>query len=350
MRHECFYESVNSTVDSITHVALGAIVGEAIAGKKVGKRALFFGAIAQSFPDIDFIASFWLSPADNLLAHRGITHSIFFAVLATIIFAVISERYHRPQKVSLREWMVFYAVEIALHLALDVCNAYGIGLLEPINNTRFSFHLLFVADPFFSIWLFIGLGALMMLDSKNPSRRKWIYFSLIISSAYFLHAITNKLKINRTIRAALNSQHITYDRILSTPTPLNSWLWFVAAESKSGFYTTHLSTWDPSNKSVDLTFHPRQDSLLLPYIDDHDTKELIRFSQGFYTVERWDTAVVFNDLRFGQVAGWKDPKTKFVFHYYLNDPEVNLLVIQRGRFSNWDKETFGSFINRIRGN
>jgi inner membrane protein len=337
-------------VDSITHVALGAIVGEAIAGKKLGKRALFLGAIAQSIPDIDFLAAFWLSPADNLLAHRGFTHSILFGVIATGAMAVIAQRLHRPQKVLYREWILFFSFEIFLHLLLDVCNAYGVGLLEPFSAKRFSFHVLYVADPFYSIWLGIALAALMIIDSKNIHRRRWIYFGVIASSAYFLHALTNKVQMVRGISAAMEVSNINHNRILTTPTPLNSWLWFVAVEADSGFHVTHRSTFDNADEPFHFVYFPKKDSLLLPFRQQHEVVQLMRFSQGYYTVEEKNGFIVFNDLRFGQITGWHDPHADFVFHYYINNPDENLLVIQRGRFSNWNKETFGSMVERIKGN
>jgi inner membrane protein len=62
-------------MDSLTHIALGACMGEAFAGKQLGKKAMLWGALAQSVPDIDFVASFWMNTSSNLLAHRGFTHS-----------------------------------------------------------------------------------------------------------------------------------------------------------------------------------------------------------------------------------------------------------------------------------
>ena len=59
-------------MDSITHIALGACIGEAFFEKGFGKKAMLWGALAQSIPDIDFVASFWMSTADDLLAHNGI--------------------------------------------------------------------------------------------------------------------------------------------------------------------------------------------------------------------------------------------------------------------------------------
>ena len=54
-------------MDTLTHIALGACVGDALLGKKIGKRAMLVGAMANSIPDVDFISSFWLPIDENLL-------------------------------------------------------------------------------------------------------------------------------------------------------------------------------------------------------------------------------------------------------------------------------------------
>ena len=90
---------------------------------------------------------------------------------------------------------------------------------------------------------------------------------------------------------------------------------------------------------------------MLDSIKDHeDLHKLIRFSQEFYTVEQWSDTLVFNDLRFGQIIGWHDPKERFVFHYFLQHPNDNTLVVQRGRFAKWDINAAASMVRRIKGN
>ena len=84
--------------------------------------------------------------------------------------------------------------------------------------------------------------------------------------------------------------------------------------------------------------------------DHEDLQQLIRFSQQFYTVEKWNDTLVFNDLRFGQILGWRNPKEKFVFHYFLQHPEDNELIVQRGRFTGWNKEEVLYLLKRIKGN
>ena len=76
-------------MDSITHIALGACMGEAFAGKQLGRKAMLWGALAQSIPDIDFLASFWMDTASNLLAHRGFTHSFLFCLISGLILALL---------------------------------------------------------------------------------------------------------------------------------------------------------------------------------------------------------------------------------------------------------------------
>jgi inner membrane protein len=335
-------------VDSITHVALGAIVGEAIAGKSLGKRAMFLGAIAQSIPDIDFIAAFFLPPADNLLAHRGFTHSFLFGTMVSLISAACCRKWYKPHHIPDFMWVVFFGTEILLHLLLDACNAYGVGWFEPFFHNRISWNVLFVADPFYSVALGISLVALMLLSSKSLWRRQWIVFGLLVSSGYLVYAIANKMVITQQTKHALEEQHISYQRLFTTPTPLNTWLWYVVAQDTSGFYTAYHSVLDkkPMIKFIHIKQHPE---LLKQYEKWKDVQKLVRFSQGYFTVEQSADTTIMNDLRFGQIAGWDDPRAKFVFHYYVNYPEANLLVIQRGRFSNWNRKTFHSMIERIKG-
>jgi inner membrane protein len=67
-------------------------------------------------------------------------------------------------------------------------------------------------------------------------------------------------------------------------------------------------------------------------------------------VEQWGDTTVFNDLRFGEMRGWDDPKARFVFHYFLEYPYGNKVLIQRGRFAGWNRHTISALIRRIKGN
>ncbi|MDE3236280.1 MAG: metal-dependent hydrolase [Bacteroidota bacterium] len=335
-------------MDSLTHIALGACIGEAFFEKGFGKKAMLWGALAQSIPDIDFVAAFWLSPAENLLAHRGFTHSLLFAALIIPIFALTADKIHRPHNISFTKWILFFTVEVLLHLFIDAFNNYGIGWFEPFSHLRFSFNTIYVADPFFSVWPGIACIVLILLNSHSNRRIFWWRFGVIIPFIYLGYCTINKFKINRDVKEVLTAEQVPYTRYFTTPAPLQNWLWYVVAGNDRGYYVGFRSLFD-SKKNIRFEYFPRNDSLLNPISDHEDVQKLIRFSQQFYTVEQWKDTLVFNDLRFGQIIGWKEPRERFVFHYFLQHPEDNKLVVQRGRFAKWDWSIVLSLMKRIRG-
>jgi hypothetical protein len=47
--------------------------------------------------------------------------------------------------------------------------------------------------------------------------------------------------------------------------------------------------------------------------------------------------------------GWQNPKAQFVFHYFLQDPDANHMVVQRGRFADWSWKSIKVFVKRMWG-
>lgn len=310
---------------------------------------MLWGILAQSIPDIDFLSSLWLNTADHLLAHRGFTHSILFAFIIAPMMAVLAERWHRPHNISYTRWLLFFGAAVLMHIFLDAFNNYGVGWFEPFNHYRISFNILYVADPFFSVAPAIACIALLIFRKKNPCRRFWWRFGLGISFLYLGYCLGNKIYINHQVKQQLARQQIQYTRLLTTPAPLQNWLWFVVAGNDSGYYTGYISIFD-SKKNTELHYFPRNNELLNVVKNNNDVPKLKRFSKDFYTLEKHGDTILFNDLRFGQIIGWQNPKERFAFYYYLQPQLDNTLVVQRGRFAKWDKESFQSFCHRIRGN
>lgn len=336
-------------MDSITHIALGACMGEAFAGRSLGKKAMLWGALAQSIPDMDFVASFWMDTSSNLLAHRGFTHSFLFCLLITPILALLADRWHHPHNIRVGRWALFFGTVIFIHIFLDAFNNYGVGWLEPFSHERISFNAIYVADPFFSFWPGIALLALLFFNRYTPSRKRWWQMGLGLSALYLIYCLINKYTIDREVKQILQKQQISYTRYFTTPAPLQNWLWYVVAGNDSGYHVGFRSLFDKEEK-ISFGYFPRNDSMLAPVSDHENLQKLIRFSQQFYTVEKWNDTLVFNDLRFGQIIGWQNPKEKFVFHYYLQHPDDNKLVVQRGRFAKWDWQVAKNLARRIGGN
>lgn len=80
-------------MDSLTQIVLGAAVGEVVAGKKLGNRAMLWGAVAGTIPDLDvIIGSIFMSELDALAFHRGFMHSFTFAILFSVLLSFLVYR------------------------------------------------------------------------------------------------------------------------------------------------------------------------------------------------------------------------------------------------------------------
>lgn len=79
-------------MDSLTQIVLGAAVGEIALGRKIGNRALIWGAIGGTIPDLDVLANPFMDDIRALAFHRSITHSIFFSVVAPVAFAWLVQK------------------------------------------------------------------------------------------------------------------------------------------------------------------------------------------------------------------------------------------------------------------
>lgn len=336
-------------MDSLTHVALGAVIGEVLLSKKIGKKALAIGAFAQYFPDVDVIASLWLPPAENLLAHRGITHSFLFAGSAAILFAYVAFRLFKKSDQSFLNWILFFLIQLLIHSLIDAFNAYGVGWFQPFLPLRISINTIYVVDPFLTLWIVVTSVVLVVTRSTYIRRHTWAMSGLIIFTGYLAYASVNKVYVNHKVEEDLRTQHISFQRYFTTPTPFNVWLWYIVAEDTAGYYIGYRSVFDSKTLSS-FEYFPKNDSLLRLAKDKDAIPYLKRFSQGYYTLSYQDQKLVLNDLRYGQIAGWQNPRAPFVFYYYLDSPDENLMVIQRGRVAGWDKNSVQSLITRIKGN
>lgn len=337
-------------MDTITHFAAGACIGELVAGRKVGKKAMVVGGAAQLVPDIDFIFGMWMSPAANALAHRGFTHSIFFLILVTPILAWASRRWWGDKSFSFQYWTLFLGAEVLTHLFLDAFNAYGTGWFEPFSHERISFNAIFVADPFFSLPLGIALAVLLFTSKSFRWREIVATGALALSALYLVYGLYNKWQVEKKSTEAFARHGISPAKHFTTPTPFNNWLWYIVATDSSGSFVGYRSVFDRST-DIQFEFFPRNDSLLFSSgVPPQQEVELLkRLSQGHYTIEANGDTLIFNDLRFGQMLGWQNPRGGFVFHYYLRPAIDNTLVLQRGRFKGWDYQATETFIRRIMG-
>ena len=73
-------------MDSLSQIVLGAATFALVKDKEIGKKALLYGAILGTIPDLDVLLNPFFSDIEQYSIHRAFSHSIFFAILFSLIF------------------------------------------------------------------------------------------------------------------------------------------------------------------------------------------------------------------------------------------------------------------------
>jgi inner membrane protein len=304
-----YYGFIN-TIDTV-----GAAIGEAVLGKKLGNKAVLWGAAAGSLSDMDVIPGMLLDTPDRLLFHRGFSHSLVFVILATLFFAWLFSKIYKQKQISQKEWLFYFGLILTGSILIDALTTYGTQLLWPLK-TRFEFNTIFVVDPIFTLPLLVTIIWLMFKRRDSVGRNRLSKIGLIIAGSYLLLTVVNKQIINSVFRNALENQGLTYTRMHTNPTPLNQLLWTVVAETDTGYLIGYYSHFDKDN-NVNFTSLQKNNHLLDYLFHDTGVQKILRFTKGFYTVEPDSSGFLVNDLRFGKVTNFKTGEGDFVFRYHI---------------------------------
>lgn len=124
---------------SIGHALAGYALGATAGPTTAGRRFRIACAAAAAMPDLDvMLRLLGKSTYTALGGHRGITHSIFFAVVVAAGVAALPFPLARRHPV--RTWLAF-ACAIVSHPLLDMLTSYGHGvaLFAPFSWRLVSF-------------------------------------------------------------------------------------------------------------------------------------------------------------------------------------------------------------------
>lgn len=137
-------------MDSLTQITLGAAVGEVVLGKKVGNRAMLWGAIGGTIPDLDVLSNFAADQISALAVHRAITHSFAFALVAPLILGYLVDKlYHRDNSFLLKSFGIVGGALLAfifmglLPMPIAAVDAFSMALAISLGIMLFPLVLWF---------------------------------------------------------------------------------------------------------------------------------------------------------------------------------------------------------------
>ncbi|MEE9408044.1 MAG: metal-dependent hydrolase [Polaribacter sp.] len=362
-------------MDSLTQIILGAACGEIVLGKKIGNKALLFGAIGGTIPDLDvFIGRFLYSNEIQAMAfHRGFMHSVLFAILGCFVFGWLTHQFYENSKkiksiekifswnkfllkiytkyineipTTNKNWIWLFFWAIFTHPLLDCFTPYGTQLFAPFSDYRVAFNNISVVDPLYTLPFLICLIVVMFFKRTNTKRLKWTKIGIYISSFYMLFTIGNKIYIDSVFKKSFEKAGISYTRFSAQPSLLNNILWYAVAETKDKYYLTFYSLFDKSATADKIITVEKNHDLI--DMNDKNLQTLAWFSNDYYNITKREKIGTYKyvDLRYPMLNPDDINTSVFNFTIFFENDKWDILPFNGNPPS---KEDFGKFIERLKG-
>ena len=368
-------------MDSLSQIVLGAAVGEVVLGRRIGNRAMIWGAVAGTIPDMDVLGKYFLSELDNLAFHRGISHSLLFCLIGSVVFGWVTDRLYRSRHhawlalgtkaaasvvvgfvvnfltqifapgawwpvavygalvafwlwkhgqsryfegnweapdADVKGWVLLFFWGFLTHILLDCFTTYGTQVFAPFSNERVAWGTVSVVDPLYTMPFLLCLLVAARFVHHDSRRQLWNRLGLAWSCLYLALTVVNHSRVQHTVEAALQYQGRSFEQFLITPTIFNNLLWNVVVDAGDEFLLAQHSILD----EIPVAFYSASKGYdLLHNMDADETIGVLQwFSAGYLNaVRRNDGSLQLNDLRFGTFSGTAKDADDYIFRFKLID-------------------------------
>lgn len=303
-------------MDSLSHIVIGAAIGEVFLGKKIGRWGMLLGAIAKSAPDFDLFYTGLNDPRAYMCEHRAHTHSLIIEALYAIPIAWLLVKLFK-QKVSFNRMLVFMLTCLWGHSLLDWCTNFGTQLLLPFTNENYSLNTIAIVDLLFTLPM-LGLVLAAVFYKNNTIRRyKLSRAALIYCGVYLCFTFINKVQANQMAQASISKNNIPSTNFMTNPTMLNNILWYAVASNDSNIYIGEYSL---LFKEHPITWHiyPRNQHLMQQSKSKTDVEVLRWFSDPYTLAKANGDTLNMYAIKFGRTNMLETELEKtFMFHYKL---------------------------------
>jgi inner membrane protein len=316
-------------MDTPTQALLGAVVGQACFSGKLGKRALWWGALGGAVPDLDVISVAFTGPWGEFLYHRGPTHALWFGPVAGSLLGYAVWRWYARKRIDvagreqgienaaarkeaphpgdpsvLAAWMGLFVLTFLSQPFLDVFTTYGTQLFAPFSNKRFALDAVPIIDPVYSLILVAALAVWVGTPSARQVRvgRHAATVALVLSTAYLFYGLWLNEKAGQEVRRQLAVEGITDARVHVYPTIFQVYLRRVVVRAGDEVLVGAITMWNPGTvawRRFTVPDHPmimklaetREGRLFDWFASGQVVPRVIEMKSGF--------VVEFDDLRYG---------------------------------------------------
>jgi len=219
-------------MDPLTQGVIGAAVPQATRSASNVRIAGLLGFLSGMAADLDILIR---SNQDHLLFleyHRQFTHSLIFIPFGGLLCALaLHWLAGKRWKLNFRQTWFFCTLGFATHALLDTATSYGTMLLWPFSNERFSWSIIPVVDPLFTVPILVLVIVSGIRQKPVFARAALVWGALYLSLGLMQHNAAQAM----ALQIAADRGHSPV-RIVVKPSFANIFVWRTVYETSDRFY------------------------------------------------------------------------------------------------------------------
>jgi inner membrane protein len=181
---------------AFSHAIASVALGRVYTTRKLPIRFWVLSSLCAVVPDVDVLANRLGYDHTTMLGHRGITHSLFFALAFSGLVTMLFFRRPIAGMLSRRALLVFFFAATASHAVLDamVDGTLGVAFFAPLNPSRFFLPWRPIVSSPIGLAFFSTAGATTIM---NEFVWVWIPSLIIVLAPWLRRVLTNSSSTKR---------------------------------------------------------------------------------------------------------------------------------------------------------
>ena len=167
----------------ISHGIVAVTIGKLFAPERMPARFWILSVVCAMLPDADVVGFAFGIRYGDMLGHRGLTHSLVFALMVGFVAAWITLLAKPPRQTAWLLLVPYFFLVTASHGILDAMTNGGLGIafFAPFSNVRYFFPWRPIEVSPLGLDAFLSSRGLVVLWSEI----KWVWFpsALVIAAA-----------------------------------------------------------------------------------------------------------------------------------------------------------------------
>ncbi len=218
-------------MDPITHGLIGATATQSFSNKQNLREVSLVAFFSALLPDLDVFINRASDPLLNLEFHRQFSHSLVFIPVGALIASALIWWLVKKQ-LSFKETYFYSLVAYGSACLSDAATSYGVQLLWPFLDERFSWNLISIFDPLFSLGLIFAVGFAFY---KKRTLYAWAGFGWVV--IYLTFGFSQQKKAGNVAYQVASQRGHIIEHLTVKPTMTNEILWSIRYTHSDSLFT-----------------------------------------------------------------------------------------------------------------